>query len=88
MNLPTASRWKIAAGIAVLLWVARPVPGIIAYRLDSQEWMLWWMKIIAPTLAGGGLTMTSPLWWMMLEVPIGCMVGAGMIVDGLKGKTK
>jgi len=85
---PIGSLWKIAAGVAVLLWVARPVPGIIAYRLDSQERMLWWMQIIAPTLAGGGLTMTSPLWWMFLEVPIGCMVGAGMIVDGLKGKTK
>ena len=82
------NRLKISAGVAVLLWVARPVPAIIAYRLDDQEFIRWWMGIIAPTLAGGGLTMTSPLWWMLCEVPLGCMAGFKLVADGLRGATQ
>ena len=80
----TKARLNVAAGVAVLLWIARPLPAIWAHKLGHEGLAVWWLTLISPTLEGHGLTMTSPLVWMFLEVPAGLVIGFGLISKGLR----
>ena len=80
----TASRWKVAFGIALVTWALLPVPGIVAYFLDWSDLAVWWITLVSPTLIDGGKSPVSPLIWMWFCFPVGTLTGAGLIREGLR----
>ena len=78
----THARLHLAAGVATLLWIARPVPAIVAWKLGCEDFAAWWLMEISPTLVAND--MISPLVWMYLEVPAGLVIGIGLIGKGLR----
>ena len=82
MTARTNARLNIAAGVATLLWIARPVPAIVAWKLGCQDFAAWWLMEISPTLVAND--MISPLVWMYLEVPLGLVFGVALISKGLR----
>lgn len=82
MTSVTRSRLNLAAGVAAMLWIARPLPAIVAWKLGHEQFANGWLRAISPTLVGNG--MTAPLAWMFLEVPAGLVVGLGLIAKGLR----
>ena len=82
MTNATHARLNIAAAVATLLWIARPVPAIVAWKLGWEEFAAWWLMEISPTLVAND--MVSPLVWMFLEVPAGLVIGLGLIAKGLR----
>ena len=78
MNLPTASRWKIAAGIAALAYAARMLPVFVL----PKEWGMWWFRLVFGD-PSGGMGFAYVVQWLFMEVPLLVPAGLLLILSGI-----
>jgi hypothetical protein len=61
----TASRWKIAAGVAALTYVARLLPAFVL----PKEWGMRWFRLVVGD-PSGGMGFAYVAQWLFFEVPL------------------
>lgn len=69
----------IAVGVAVLAFVARPLPAFFMPAMLAD----WWLRLVVGDPSGGMATAYA-MRWMFIEVPIFTPIGIGLIACGVK----
>ena len=72
-------RVLIAAGFAILAFVARPLPAFVL----PAAWADWWFWLVVGD-PSNGMAFAHAAYWLFIQVPIFTPVGIGLVAWGMK----